>query len=100
MASGGRGPAVNMAEELLETVERLQSRLLDNTEHRKVTVTLIYTYMCVFKTDIFLKCICYLMLLETESDRPPFLNDAFVGVCWTPTYERQTKSFVFVRKRK
>lgn len=93
MASGGQGPAVNMAEELLETVERLQSRLLDNTEHRKVMVTFFYTYMCVFTTDVFSVCICYLLLLETESDRPPFLNDAFVGVCWTPTYERQKKIF-------
>ena len=37
--SGHRVPpaAVNMAEELQETVERLQSRLLENPEPRKVT---------------------------------------------------------------
>lgn len=29
-------PAVNMAEELLEAVEKLQSRLLENQEPRKV----------------------------------------------------------------
>lgn len=45
---GDREPAVNMAEELLETVERLQSRLLDNTEPRKVPIKPIYTDFCVF----------------------------------------------------
>lgn len=34
---GDRVPAVNMAEELLETVDRLQSRLLENPEPRKVS---------------------------------------------------------------
>ncbi|XP_041867976.1 elongin-A [Melanotaenia boesemani] len=37
---GDRVPAVNMAEELLETVERLQSRILDNPEPRKLMKTL------------------------------------------------------------
>lgn len=69
MASGGQGPAVNMAEELLETVERLQSRLLDNTEHRKVTVTLIYTYMCVFRTDVF--CEMYLLFVAFRNRKRP-----------------------------
>lgn len=82
-----------MAEELLETVERLQSRLHDNTEHRKVTVTPIYKHIRVLGQTVFVKCNCYLLLLETESDRPPFLNDAFVGVCGTPIYEMSNKIF-------
>lgn len=82
-----------MAEELLETVERLQSRLLDNTEHRKVTVTNLYMQSYFLGQIAFAKYDCYLLLLETESDRPPFLNDAFVGVCWTPTYETSNKIF-------
>ncbi|XP_014033029.2 elongin-A [Salmo salar] len=39
-ASGHRAPAVNMAEELLEAVERLQSRLCENLEPRKLQKTL------------------------------------------------------------
>ncbi|KAK2830716.1 hypothetical protein Q5P01_018647 [Channa striata] len=40
VVSGDRVPAVNMAEELLETVDRLQSRLLENPEPRKLLKTL------------------------------------------------------------
>lgn len=50
---GDRVPAVNMAEQLLETVERLQSRIQDSPEPRKVTADPVRTDGFVFVNNRF-----------------------------------------------